>query len=471
MRKVKNVMPKLIYLVIFCYMVFTIVYSFFGIKSFTDVSIFKEENKSEPLMQDKTKIQIATWCVGNTAGIENAVQMYNKLNQKKVEVSILQIPQYRYSEVLNMLLTSGEGPDVYGISSEWVSTYINRNWAMDISSYVGNDFINSFPAWCREMASINSYGGSFYTIPSSVITSRLIYNKDLFKAAGLDPEKPPKNISELKEYATTISKTFWGRRFGFAVPLAEDWGAFVQSMEVPFSSSGIYFYDFKKGIFNLSVYEPWLNTLKEMRNNGVIYPGDYTLKSDLIRAQFAEGNIGMMFATNYDSVVLQTQFSAKCDWGVAMPPLLDNGKEPKGKGIAIPGTCYMVNAYTKNSVEAISLWRYLYSDDGMLAQYEFGGDIPVKDKLITTAPKIKNMQAFIDFDKDSPYPIVPSGVNEQSRFEAYSKFLNSNNTKNEELISTTLKINEKSRVMLFGKNYFNYSNFDPMEPLKVIKSK
>lgn len=53
---------------------------------------------------------------------------------------------------------------------------------------------------------INEVAGGVYYIPWNATTQLLIYNKDLFTEAGLDPEKPPKTWDEYLEYAEQINK-------------------------------------------------------------------------------------------------------------------------------------------------------------------------------------------------------------------------------------------------------------------------
>jgi multiple sugar transport system substrate-binding protein len=49
------------------------------------------------------------------------------------------------------------------------------------------------------------YGGSQILIPMEWFSTYLYWNKDIFKAAGLDPEKPPVTWGEIAEYAAKIS--------------------------------------------------------------------------------------------------------------------------------------------------------------------------------------------------------------------------------------------------------------------------
>jgi multiple sugar transport system substrate-binding protein len=64
-----------------------------------------------------------------------------------------------------------------------------------------------------ELLKIDRYDGKFYALPVSTNNLELFYNKDLFKAVGLDPEKPPKTWDELVEMAkqcTDPGQGIWG---------------------------------------------------------------------------------------------------------------------------------------------------------------------------------------------------------------------------------------------------------------------
>jgi sn-glycerol 3-phosphate transport system substrate-binding protein len=61
--------------------------------------------------------------------------------------------------------------------------------------------------------------GKLYAIPYQNSTPLLYYNADLFKAAGLDPEKPPQNWAQLIDYGVKLTKkengtTRWGLNGG-----------------------------------------------------------------------------------------------------------------------------------------------------------------------------------------------------------------------------------------------------------------
>ena len=51
-----------------------------------------------------------------------------------------------------------------------------------------------------------SVGGKLYSMPFNTSNPILYYNKDMFKAAGLDPNKPPRTFAEVKDYAAKLTK-------------------------------------------------------------------------------------------------------------------------------------------------------------------------------------------------------------------------------------------------------------------------
>ena len=52
---------------------------------------------------------------------------------------------------------------------------------------------------------VATFNDRLYGVPLYADVSALFYNKDLFKKAGLDPNKPPTSLAELREYADKIT--------------------------------------------------------------------------------------------------------------------------------------------------------------------------------------------------------------------------------------------------------------------------
>jgi multiple sugar transport system substrate-binding protein len=58
----------------------------------------------------------------------------------------------------------------------------------------------------RFLADYDTRDGKLYGVPMSISADGLMYNKKMFAAAGLDPNKPPKTWAEFLEYAKKLTK-------------------------------------------------------------------------------------------------------------------------------------------------------------------------------------------------------------------------------------------------------------------------
>jgi len=72
----------------------------------------------------------------------------------------------------------------------------------DIGKY--DEVVKPIPA--RYLADYDTKDGKLYGIPTYISADGLMYNKKLFAAAGLDPNKPPKTWEEFLDYAIKLTK-------------------------------------------------------------------------------------------------------------------------------------------------------------------------------------------------------------------------------------------------------------------------
>lgn len=431
---------------------------------------------------EHTYITVARRSESYLKAFESALSDFNAISGDGTEIRLMNIPQERYCEIMNMLMTSGEGPDVFEVNDELLNTYISKNWLYDLSKYIDNNFLNRFPDWAIAFAEEASLRDEFYTIPSCLITFRLIYNRSLFKGAGLNPDLPPETLPQLKDYAVRISNAYKGEGiYGFALPAGDGWNGFIRSMEAPASYSGIYFYDYSKGEYNIEAYKPWLEAFLDIKREGALFPGELNLESSTARAQFADGNVGMMFASNWDPALLEYEYSTKCDWAVAMPPALDEKKRGGGAVLSCLSSCYAVYSKTKNPDKAFKAWHFLYSGDFVGQLYRSGCEIPVFEEIIRDSeytPAVKNFNKFIPTKEDSPYPPTPLHINamaplytdEWSRIETYKSALSDEKALDTLLFMKNYKLNDTLGLAVTNKavdiDDYTVKDFDPHNPLK-----
>lgn len=94
---------------------------------------------------------------------------------------------------------AGQGPDVVQLFYGWVDNFIAGGLIQPLDPEVfPNETIEAefFP-----IVSAMERDGQYWGLPTAVRSLALFYNKDIFEAAGLDPESPPQTLDELLEAA------------------------------------------------------------------------------------------------------------------------------------------------------------------------------------------------------------------------------------------------------------------------------
>ncbi|MFB9275746.1 ABC transporter substrate-binding protein [Cohnella cellulosilytica] len=402
-----------------------------------------------------------------------------------VRVERIQLPRDRYDEMLHMLMTSGEGPDLFQASTEWLATYLYKNWLLDLSDIADERTLSAYPRWAVDYTKDYS---RFYALPSEMLTLRLIYNKELFERAGLDPERPPETLEQLKRYAVQISEAGTGYRiYGFALPAGED-DPFRQALEMGGTYSGVYYYDFAAGQYDFTGYTPWFETMLELKKDGGMFPGETSLTMDTALTQFAEGNIGMMYVTSRDYALLSRMAHGNAT-GVAMPPLFDEADQGAGALMVALQSPFAIHRYTEHKEEAAALWNELHSDAYLGGLFSQGKTIPVSGAIAEDPAYRDGLDSIGAFlpraGEESPYPKEPkfilenrtqSGLknpDDRLRTKAYKDILLGVLPTEDVLRTLTEQYNQSLENAVYrslvNMEHYIDPDFDPRHPVKDTK--
>lgn len=289
---------------------------------------------------------------------------------------------------LQMAMVSGEAPDMFPILGSNLENYVNSGWLMAIEDMPGGEeLISRFDG----MLSYNKhiYGDKTYTLPNSATTYGLVYNKDMFKAAGLVDEageaKPPETLDELREYAGILTNPS-RNEYGIVFPAKYgDW--FSDDVLKPATGSSRCFgYDPVTGKYDYGSLVDMMTTIMEIKADGSCLPGADGIDNDPARSRFAEGGIGMYFSASYDYSVFTTQFPVNFHWGVAPYPVAD--KDNARKQFMAYNRYLGINRASVERVGAEALmevYRWFYSEDMMSEAYARGINLPANKNLVTSA--------------------------------------------------------------------------------------
>jgi sn-glycerol 3-phosphate transport system substrate-binding protein len=174
-------------------------------------------------------------------------------------------------------------------------------------------------------------GGKTWGIPFQRSTVVLYYNKEAFKDAGLDPNKPPATWTEMREFAQKLTKrdasgnvTQWGVQIpssGFPYWLFQ--GLAIENGVNLMNQAGTEVYYDKPEVVGALQY--WLDLVNKYKVHppGIVEWG--TTPKD-----FFERKVAMMWTTTGN--LTNVKNNAKFDFGVAMLPAEKRRGSPTGGG-------------------------------------------------------------------------------------------------------------------------------------------
>jgi len=134
--------------------------------------------------------------------IDVIIDLFEKENPDII-VNQITFPYEDYNVKVAASVPAGVGPNVVNLYYGWLPLYINAGYLQALPEDAFNPEMiekDFFP-----LVSAAKVDGKYYALPTAVRSLALIWNKDLFKKAGLDPEIPPKTLDELVEYAQKLT--------------------------------------------------------------------------------------------------------------------------------------------------------------------------------------------------------------------------------------------------------------------------
>ncbi len=151
-------------------------------------------------------VEVKFWHVMSHATADWLAATTNAFNhsQPDVHVTLVQLPNYEdlHTKYLAGLSTHAL-PDVFTPSDIEMQRLIDSQSVVPIQACVDADHYSLTPMLPRARAYF-SYQGALWGMPWSLSNPVLGYNRAAFLKAGLDPDKPPRTLDELKQYSQKI---------------------------------------------------------------------------------------------------------------------------------------------------------------------------------------------------------------------------------------------------------------------------
>lgn len=322
---------------------------------------------------------------------EELVNNFNETTGKEKGIQIDWVT-YNGSElgtVVDVAHKNGQLPEICNLTNDQAKEYISSGDVIAIEDIEGGaEYVKEYDP--VKLPGLNYVDGKFYSLPTKINTTGLIYNKDLFKKAGIVDEngeaKPPTTLSELREDAKKLTDASKGI-YGYSLPIK---GGLSYIVDCPMTRAyGANVYDYDNFTVSTEAMKKKIEFLKTLKEDGSLLPGADSIDNDTSRAYFAEGIIGMMAGVDWDVGVLTTQFVAKCDWDVVPYPTEDNSEAQPSWVQYSGGINITKNAKNISDDKILEVYKFIHSENTRKTFYERGIVIPCKNDAINAVDESK----------------------------------------------------------------------------------
>ena len=345
---------------------------------------------------------ITVWARDSQQGfMSNLASLYNKSHKVQAKVTI--IPAASFVQKLGTAASSGAGPDVSSIDLVYAPYFASAGALEDIT-----DMANSLPykdSLSPSHRRLGTFEDKMYALPFTAEASAVYYNKDLFKKAGLDPNKPPTTFAEMRSAAKKIRKLgsdYYGFTFAGA---CGGCNVFEFAPHVWASGGDILSEDGKKATLDSPQVTDALQFYKDMWTDGSM---PSAAKNDAGTQQiplFTSGKVGMV---TLGAFAIPTIEKAKINFGVTPIPGKDGNKASFAGGDVIS-----VISGTKNKAGAEDFVKWA-TDEQAQTFLAKNGSVPVRTDLVPKiyAPQGAPYKVFGDLMGigKTPYSVVENAV-------------------------------------------------------------
>lgn len=231
--------------------------------------------------------------------------------------------------------------------------------------------------------------GKMLSFPYNSSTPVLYYNKDAFRKAGLDPEKPPRTYKELEEYGKKILAA------GYKNAFTSTWMSWVHLENfsawhnVPSGTLQNGFAGVKTELqLNTPLHQRHMQRLLDWQNSGIFVYGGRTSAAG---PKFINQEVAMI--TESSAGYASVKANAKFDFGVAMMPYDDTVQGAPQNSIIGGASLWVFNNLKSDVYKGVAeFFAFLSRTDVQAEYHQQTGYLPIT----LAAWEVTRSQGFYD---------------------------------------------------------------------------
>ncbi|MFF1407837.1 ABC transporter substrate-binding protein [Streptomyces sp. NPDC058294] len=260
-------------------------------------------------------------------------------------------------------LAGGQMEDVFYTYFTDARHVVDIRQAADLTPYLSE--LKSYGSIQKQLRDIYTVDGKVYGVPRTGYSMGLIYNRALFRKAGLDPDRPPATWDEVRAAARKIAALGSGT-VGYADYSAQNQGGWHFTAELYSRGGDVVSADGRKATVDSPEGRAVLRELHDMRWTDDSMGSRQLLVINDVQQLMGAGRLGMYLAAP-DNIPILVKEKGGDYKDLALAPM------PGGRATLIGGDGYMFNKHdTPAQIRAGLKWldhMFLTPGKGFLGDY------------------------------------------------------------------------------------------------------
>jgi len=279
--------------------------------------------------------ELSQWVRASGAGAaQHMIDLWNASHDDKITLTV--IPDDQMVTKLATGVQSGDVPDLVSFDLIYMPDFMRAGFLVDLTDQLKADPNQAKVA--KAYADLATFDGKMYGTGFTPDVSVLLWNKDLFKKAGLDPDKAPTSIPEIHADAAKI-RALGGDIYGFYFSGAcPGCNIFVTSPAMVASGSKLLPHDANEEPLQGDGVKQVLTEYRAMWTEGLIPASAQADGGQNFFSVFQSGKIGIIGSGGFAISVLKDK-SPDLNFGIGILPGMKDGQQSAfvgGDVIAIP---------------------------------------------------------------------------------------------------------------------------------------
>ena len=367
--------------------------------------------------KSKADVVIWHWMTDRKKTFNELAKKYEEETGRKVEFKLF-APSGVYSQKVRAATQAATLPDIFGILGEKkdFAIFVNAGHVLNLTDEMqanNEEWKNKFFSKAlivNEFKRHNEYevAPGIYGVPIDVSNIQMLYNKDLFKKAGLDPQSPPRTFEQFLAAGKKLKEA--GIQ-GFVSGWAETWMIDCLASNFAFNIMG------EKKIMRtfegkVPYTDPdWISVFglfKEMAEAGVLAKGIVTMNNKDAEQNFANERYAFAFNGSWCVNVYQGM-NPNLNYAAMFVPRVSERYPMLIWGGA--GSSFMVNANSKNKEKAVEFLKWFSDTEQQAYLAQATNNLPAnKDCLAGISPMLSQFaQSMENTTHPNIWPVHEKG--------------------------------------------------------------